>query len=303
MQHLGARIVGGITRRLPCRRRQVGYWLGKALMPSTPFIGAFYGGLVEVHPQDQVSDPAFITGVYEREVMSWALHLLRSEPIPLVVDVGANFGYYPLLLGLKSRGATKSIAFEPDPRNFAWLSRNIALNPSLDITAVQAAVGDCEGGTVPFEVCAEGYGAWSRVRGSEAPPNIESSVEVPCITLDGYLDRSGIESVPLTFIDVEGYESRVIDGMRQGIRDRRYSRVMLEFHAGQFSDPVAELRRITDLFFHAGYVARRFHKLYHERADKCAEYYRTAWNEAFLQPMSFDNLTTWEHFAFEVRPK
>ena len=32
-----------------------------------------------------------------------------------VVDVGANFGYYPLLFGLLTGGATKSIAFEPDP--------------------------------------------------------------------------------------------------------------------------------------------------------------------------------------------
>ncbi len=100
---------------------------------------------------------AFFTGFYEREVSMWSLHKIQTAPPSLIIDVGANFGYYPLMFGLLTKGKTESIAFEPDPINFAWLSRNLAMNPQLKVTAVQAAVGDVDGVEVEFEVAKDGH--------------------------------------------------------------------------------------------------------------------------------------------------
>src|SRR4051794_34271712 len=115
--HPGAMVAGGITRRLPSRRWQASHWLGKLLAPKTPFVGRFLNGFLEVHPDEVASKGTFYVGFYEREVTIWCLELLRNHPPGLIVDVGANFGYYPLLFGLLTGGKTRSIAFEPEPSN------------------------------------------------------------------------------------------------------------------------------------------------------------------------------------------
>lgn len=296
--HIGAGIVGHLTRRLPSRRWQVAYWLGKVLAPERPFVGRFHGGLLEVHPGEIASMSAFYTGFYEREVTLWCLEQIRTRPPSLVVDVGANFGYYPLLFGLLSGGKTASIAFEPEPSNFAWLARNLALNPGLEVAAVQEVVGDADGETVAFEAAEEGRNLWARVREADPADHEATTVDVPTTTLDGYLDRRGIAEVPLTMIDVEGYESRVVRGMRRGIAERRYGAVMLEFHPRSFADPSGEIERMAEGFLAAGYTGARFRHHAGPNKDKDASYYRLRWDESYLAPLTFDELTSWEHYLF-----
>jgi len=45
----------------------------------------------------------------------------------IFIDVGANVGLYSCIVGTH-RVASRIVSFEPDPRNFAGLLRNIALN-------------------------------------------------------------------------------------------------------------------------------------------------------------------------------
>ena len=296
--HLRAGIVGRLTRWLPCRRWQVAYWLGKVFVPRKPFIGRFWGGLFEVRPGEATSTATFFMGFYEREVTMWCLEQLRTHPPSLVVDVGANFGYYPLLFGLLSGGRTEMIAFEPDPSNFAWLSRNLALNPGLKVTAVQAAVGDVDGQSVAFEMALDGHNPWARVAGIAPNEHAAGTVDVPITTLDSYLEQHGVESVPLTLIDVEGYECRVLQGMSRGIARRRYSSVMVEFHPWAFSDPTSELKRIADRFSAAGYSGYRFRHYESPHSDKDAAYYRLDWDDSLLAPISFDKRSSWEHYLF-----
>jgi FkbM family methyltransferase len=300
-EHLGAGVVGRLTRRLPARRTQTAYWLGKLLVPREPFVGRFQGGLMEVHPGEVASTTAFFTGVYEREVTIWSLRQLENGPPALVVDVGANFGYYPLLFGLLSGGATETIAFEPDPENFAWLSRNLALNLGLRATAVQAAVGDVDGGTISFGTPLGGYSMWARVAGMGGSDKyLASKLDVPTTTLDGDLDARGVGAVPLTLIDVEGYEAHVIQGMSRGIANGRYEAVVVEFHPWAFPDPEAEMERMADRFLAAGYSGYRFRRYTGPHCDKDAAYYRLRWDDSLLGPLTFDNLDSWEHYLFSI---
>ena len=79
------------------------------------------------------------------------------------IDVGANFGYYPLLFGLETGGRTRTIAFEPDPVNVERLRRNVALNPGVNVTVVPMAVGDKDDATVGFDSAPAGHHVWSRL--------------------------------------------------------------------------------------------------------------------------------------------
>lgn len=288
-EHLGAGLLGRITRALPCRRWQAAHWLGKLLLPRGPFVGRFRGGRIEVRPAEVASAAAFYTGHYERELTAWCLRTLRTARPDLVVDVGANFGYYPLLFGLESRGRCRSVAFEPDPSNFDWLSRNLALNPSVRCEAVRAACGASDGGTIPFAASTPGRSLWSGPGGSS---------EVPCVALDAHLDRLGVGRVPVTLIDVEGHELAAVAGMTRGIAARRYAAVVVEFHRWAFPDPAAAVGELAGRFLAAGYSARRF-RPGAGTGDHDPAYYRLRWSGAMLAPLSAEGLSDWEHFLFE----
>ena len=125
-----------------------------------------------------------------------------------------------------------------------------------------------------------------------------TTVSVPTVGLDAYLDRQGIATVPLTLIDVEGYESRALEGMSAGIAGRRYAIVLVEFHPWAFPEPAAELGRIADRFLAAGYACFRFRHNDGPHCDKDAAYYDLRWDDSILAPLMFDDLGPWEHCLF-----
>src|SRR5262249_19966821 len=69
---------------------------------------------------------------------------LRLQPT-IFIDVGANIGLYSCIAALH-RVAPRIVAFEPDPRNFAGLVQNLAINKCDNlIDARPHAVGEAEG--------------------------------------------------------------------------------------------------------------------------------------------------------------
>lgn len=93
---------------------------------------------------DLVSRTLHETGAWEPfETRLWlASHGLDS----VVVDVGANLGYFSLLSDQCLRGRGEVFAFEPAADNFALLRENLALNQCGAHThAVPAALGEGNG--------------------------------------------------------------------------------------------------------------------------------------------------------------
>ena len=298
--HFGAHVVGSISRRLPCRRWQSSYWLGKVLASREPFVGRFRGGAIEVHPGDVASMQTFYLGFFEREVTMLCLEELRRGAPELIVDVGANFGYYPLLFGLESGGRTQTIAFEPDPVNVERLRRNVALNPGVKVTIVPRAVSDVDDQIVQFDSAPDGHNVWSRVadvRGGEDHGWRRTQVETT--RLDTYLDRLGVGRVPLTLIDVEGYEGKTIDGMSRGLSSQRYRKIMIEFHPWAFPSP-RDVERIAMSIVDKGYRGFRIRHHASPQPDKSRSYYQVDFDPSILAPMTFDGLSSWEHFWFEA---
>lgn len=61
------------------------------------------------------------------------------RPGQRVADFGANIGYFTMLAAILVGPAGRVFAFEPEPRNFAYLSRNIALNGYEQVTVFNQA--------------------------------------------------------------------------------------------------------------------------------------------------------------------
>ena len=60
----------------------------------------------------------------------------------IVVDLGANIGYYTLILAQLVGEFGHVYAFEPEPSNFELLSKNVKENNHNHVTLVQKAVSD-----------------------------------------------------------------------------------------------------------------------------------------------------------------
>ena len=157
----------------------------------------------------------------ERFVGERALVRRLLAPGMAAVDVGANIGYYLLLIESAVGAAGSVVCFEPDPGNLQELRRNLDANAFGNARVVAAAVGAADGAAtlrsgINAAVAADGTG----------------DCEVPLVCLDSALGGR----VDFLKIDVEGYEGQVLDGARRLLAEQRPA-LFLEVHPGFLAAP------------------------------------------------------------------
>ena len=141
----------------------------------------------------------------------------------IVVDLGANIGYYTLILAQLVGKSGHVYSFEPDPSNFEILSKNVKENKHDNVTLVQKAISD-KNGKVELYVSKRNLASH---RIFDAEDNRES-IEVDVTTLDEYFKKF---KKPIKFIkmDVEGAESAAISGASKIIQDSKNLVIMMEY--------------------------------------------------------------------------
>jgi FkbM family methyltransferase len=134
----------------------------------------------------------------------------------LVLDVGANTGFYTLV-ALTASPAASVHAFEPYPPVAHCLDENLRLNDAGDrVRLWLRAVSDHEGQAVLY-VPDPGHGLveTSCSLNPEFKERVVDEVPVDVVTLDGHLDALGRPPVTVVKIDVESLEHRVLAGARE----------------------------------------------------------------------------------------
>ncbi|WP_353572721.1 FkbM family methyltransferase [Candidatus Albibeggiatoa sp. nov. BB20] len=133
----------------------------------------------------------------------------------VVIDIGANIGYYSLLFAQLVGETGHVIAFEPDPDNFALLQKNISLNQYRNVTLVQKAVAT-ENSQAQLFLCDENKGM-HRLYDSVC---CQTSIEVETVCLDDYLPTL-VNRVDFIKIDIEGAEYNALQGMQNILRQQQ----------------------------------------------------------------------------------
>jgi FkbM family methyltransferase len=140
----------------------------------------------------------------------------------LVVDVGANIGWYSVVFARLVGARGSVIAFEPHPRNCELLTNNIRRNRVDDrVTVHQLALMDADG-TITFELSPSNFGD-HRIRfGSLAGEREQydesrrSVIPVSGTTLDNALQSSppagGMRRIRLLKVDCQGAEIAILRG-------------------------------------------------------------------------------------------
>lgn len=128
-------------------------------------------------------------------------------------DIGANQGFYSILLSRLVGVSGKVFVFEPVASEFQKLRRNIVANRISNAVLERMAVGSCEGSANMF-IRTDGRTFRSSMRPLEerkvhGGKRVE---EVPVTTLDSYIQRRNIRQIDFIKIDVEGSERDVLSG-------------------------------------------------------------------------------------------
>ena len=144
-----------------------------------------------------------------------------------VVDLGANIGYYTVLFSKWVGPQGKVFAFEPDPKNFKLMLKNISANHCNNVTAEQKAVSNSsETGTLYQSI--ENPGA-HRIIQFYAYQNddLRKRIDIEQLTLDSYFDTKN--KIDLIKMDLEGSEMMALEGMKETIENNKNMMIFAEF--------------------------------------------------------------------------
>lgn len=150
--------------------------------------------------------------------------LLRKaiRPGMIVADIGANIGYYTLLMGQLVGPKGVVHAFEPDPNNFRLLVKNIAANNLPNIIPIQKAVSD-RSGMIKLYICKEHRGDHRIFESDDNRP----SIDVAQTSIDDYFENN--PNLDLIKMDVQGAEQLVIKGFTKTIKSNEHIVIITEF--------------------------------------------------------------------------
>jgi FkbM family methyltransferase len=159
----------------------------------------------------------------------------------VVVDAGANVGFFTLYA--KEKGAKRVYSIEPDPMPFYYLEKNFEKDPSIIL--VNKAMNDvCD--SLKFDISLDGsVGSTSSIHSK-----IENklSIIVQVITIDNIV---AIENeINLLKLDIEGSEFAVIDHMTDDCFNK-INQMFIEFHYNP--------KPITDKLISKGYQVEYRH--------------------------------------------
>jgi FkbM family methyltransferase len=190
-----------------------------------------------------------LDGYWESWLTQFMARTVRRGDV--AVDIGANCGYYSLLLADLVGPDGRVYAVEPNPESASFLRRSIDLNGFAARTLVcEVAAGPVDGARATL-FAPDGEPKNAALLTAAPDGRAGDTHEVAVRSLDRLLrDERRIGFIK---IDAEGGEEGIIDGMAEILRDAPPPMV-LEFNAARYPDPASFLHRLTTIYGRVRYV-------------------------------------------------
>jgi FkbM family methyltransferase len=182
------------------------------------------GQSFKVRVGDQVSRMIFENGAYEPHLTSLLLPFIK--PGMTVFDIGANIGYYTVLLARRVGDQGAVHAFEINDKVLDLLEENIRMAHLTNVTVVKKAIAKTTG-EAEFFLPREGDEAEGSLRKSNRYDAL-SVVQVKTVSIDDYVHEHGIQRVDCIKIDVEGAEYEAFQGATKLLSSKDKPVIMFE---------------------------------------------------------------------------
>ena len=179
------------------------------------------GHLMYLNTLDFTMYEPLITNTFESYETEIVLGMIKKDDV--VMDLGANIGYYTLLIAQKIGPQGQIWAFEQEPRNFKLLKKNIAVNGYTNTTLSSYALSDHKGeSTLYSNTYNKGDNRIFPSRGFETMP-------IKLETLDSVLPTSMHGKVNFIKMDIQGAECLALRGMTSILDKSKNLKMAMEF--------------------------------------------------------------------------
>ena len=224
------------------------------------------------------------------------LILRQTKKGDVVVDVGANIGYYTILLADKVGKNGKVYAFEPDKTNYEILVKNIKANNLENVVSVNAAVGSKNGKDFLYK-SSENFGdhkLFETLHSSNTsldPPKtvafrrVGKKEAIKVTKLDNYIK----EPVDLIKIDTQGWEPEVISGAKKIIKKDKPT-IFLEYSPSSYKQAKLDgkgminfLRKIYQKIWWIDEWLYIYKNLSQEKIDKICDSNKTGYADLWMK--------------------
>ena len=172
-------------------------------------------------------DEFTIEGTADELVGTFVVQQYRYDSIvepklgDIVFDIGAYVGDTALWFSKAVGPQGKVYAFEPEPRNFEKLKANLERNKVTNVIPMQLALSKTEG---EMQV--------SSAAGSSVITQTGTGKSVKVTTIDKFVEANILPRVDFIKMDVEGHESKVLEGAHETIKTFTPSLALSAYHRG-----------------------------------------------------------------------
>ena len=198
------------------------------------------------------------TGVWERQTSAVFKEII--QPGMVIVDIGANIGYFSFLSAILS-GPTGSVhAFEPCPEYRKRMLNSLECNCFDQIRVMPYALSDKKQQRNLYK----GLASARMEKWTHADPvfnKIHDVIVVDCMTLDDYSSQN-LSRLDVLKIDVDGHEVNVVNGGRNTI-EKYKPVIVIELYEPALNDAGTSVTELLDIFEELNYVP------YSEQGDLC----------------------------------
>ena len=191
--------------------------------------------------------------LFSKTVAKWEpLSIMEAEESDIIVDVGANVGYYTLRLSPLVGKNGKVLAIEAEPESCEILKKNCELNKLSNVEVQNFAITDKKG-TVTLYTSGTHSGANSIFSDSEKLTR--DSLTVPSTTLDDLLDDK-YPVINWMKIDVEGAELKVLRGSSNTLKHTK--KIIVELHEHILKQNNENPEAVVELLRNSGFKIKLF---------------------------------------------
>lgn len=160
-------------------------------------------------------------GLHEFPDMGFLLHFLRKGD--MFFDIGANIGSYTVLAA--GEVGTQVMAFEPIPSTYKSLKNNIEVNK---ISGLVKALNVGVGAKAETLIFSEVHDTVNHVIPAGEKASAKNCIEVPVVAIDEIVNNNRIPV--LIKMDVEGFETEVLNGMSTTLKDGDLKGIIIELN-------------------------------------------------------------------------
>jgi FkbM family methyltransferase len=214
------------------------------------------GSLMRVDVRSRTEEWAYWTGDYDGEIIS----RLRTCLAPgcVVLDVGANVGFYSIALGKTVKALNGTLyAFEPVASNLKRIEQAVVLNGlERAVRPFNIALGDRDGVIKMFmEQDNRASTGNAIIITDNVADQLSQNVTARITKLDTFAEEQNIQACHLVKIDVEGAEVMFLRGAMEFLARHRpiiygeFNAYWLKKFGGSFMEVVEILRPLDYRFF------------------------------------------------------